>query len=142
MGFKIFLNISPTVTNWSADSKQFSLVFEENPLADFVELPNDGRAQDELWYSNVLCGIVRGALEMVGRRLILVIIVTSTGLPCVIHSSPCSNHLQSGQRLLLLHFFLPYISPLWLRILTWSRFKCKWRCIMLATSFGGTRQLR
>ncbi|KAL9040987.1 MAG: hypothetical protein Q9214_004274, partial [Letrouitia sp. 1 TL-2023] len=30
----------------------------------FVELPNDGRAQDELWYSNVLCGIVRGALEM------------------------------------------------------------------------------
>jgi hypothetical protein len=40
-------------------------VFEENPLADFVELPDDGRAQEELWYSNVLCGVVRGALEMV-----------------------------------------------------------------------------
>ncbi|KAL9615403.1 MAG: hypothetical protein Q9167_000232 [Letrouitia subvulpina] len=65
----IFLNISPTVTNWSADTKQFSLVFEENPLADFVELPNDGRAQDELWYSNVLCGILRGALEMVQMQV-------------------------------------------------------------------------
>jgi len=65
VGFKIFLNIVPTVTNWTADGRQFSLVFEENPLADFVELPDDGRAQDELWYSNILCGILRGALEMV-----------------------------------------------------------------------------
>lgn len=61
----MFLNITPTVTNWSSDNKQFSLMFEENPLADFVELPDDGRAQDELWYSNILCGILRGALEMV-----------------------------------------------------------------------------
>lgn len=66
IGFKIFLNITPTVTNWTSDSKQFSLVFDENPLADFVELPDDGRAQDELWYSNILCGVLRGALEMVG----------------------------------------------------------------------------
>jgi len=65
IGFKIFLNITPTVANWTNDNKQFSLIFEENPLADFVELPDDGRAQDELWYSNVLCGILRGALEMV-----------------------------------------------------------------------------
>ena len=65
VGFKIFLNVTPSVTNWTSDSKQFSLVFEENPLADFVELPDDGRAQDELWYSNILCGVLRGALEMV-----------------------------------------------------------------------------
>ncbi|KAL6244658.1 transport protein particle 22 kDa subunit [Rhinocladiella similis] len=65
VGFKIFLNITPTVTNWSADNKQFSLLFDENPLADFVELPDDGRAQDELWFSNILCGVLRGALEMV-----------------------------------------------------------------------------
>jgi len=32
-----------------------------------VELPDDGRAQDELWFSNILCGVLRGALEMVGR---------------------------------------------------------------------------
>ncbi|MCJ1273064.1 transport protein particle 22 kDa subunit [Puttea exsequens] len=69
IGFKIFLNISPTVTNWSADNKQFSLIFEENPLADFVELPDDGKAQDELWYSNILCGILRGALDMVQMQV-------------------------------------------------------------------------
>ena len=65
VGFKIFLNITPTITNWSADNKQFSLIFEENPLADFVELPDDGRAQDELWFSNILVGVLRGSLEMV-----------------------------------------------------------------------------
>ncbi|KIW50235.1 hypothetical protein PV05_11843 [Exophiala xenobiotica] len=65
VGFKIFLNITPTVTNWTADNKQFSLLFDENPLADFVELPDDGRAQDQLWFSNILCGVLRGALEMV-----------------------------------------------------------------------------
>lgn len=40
-------------------------MFDENPLAEFVELPDDGRAQDELWFSNILCGVLRGALEMV-----------------------------------------------------------------------------
>lgn len=65
VGFKIFLNVTPTVANWTSDNKQFSLVFEENPLGDFVELPDDGRAQNELWYSNLLCGVLRGSLEMV-----------------------------------------------------------------------------
>jgi hypothetical protein len=69
MGFKAFLNTAPTVANWTADSRQFSLLLEENPLADFVELPDDGRAQDQLWYSNVLCGVLRGALEMVGLQV-------------------------------------------------------------------------
>ncbi|PNS17369.1 hypothetical protein CAC42_7052 [Sphaceloma murrayae] len=65
VGFKIFLNITPAITNWSSDGKSFTLTFEENPLADFVELPDDGKAQDELWYSNILVGVLRGALEMV-----------------------------------------------------------------------------
>lgn len=69
VGFKIFLNITPVVTNWSADSKQFSLVFEENPLADFVELPDDSRAQDELWYCSIFCGVLRGALEMMQMQV-------------------------------------------------------------------------
>ena len=30
-----------------------------------MELPDDGRASSDLWYSNVLCGVIRGALEMV-----------------------------------------------------------------------------
>ena len=32
-----------------------------------MELPDDGRAQDELWFSNMLSGILRGALEMVSE---------------------------------------------------------------------------
>ncbi|ANB11954.1 TRAPP complex core subunit BET3 [Sugiyamaella lignohabitans] len=65
VGFKMFLNITPTIDNWTADFKQFSLIFDENPLAEFVELPDDGRAHRELWYSNLLAGVIRGALEMV-----------------------------------------------------------------------------
>ncbi|MCJ1442947.1 MAG: transport protein particle 22 kDa subunit [Stictis urceolatum] len=69
IGFKIFLNVTPAITNWSGDNKQFSLVFDENPLADFVELPDDGKSQEELWFSNILCGILRGALEMVQMQV-------------------------------------------------------------------------
>jgi hypothetical protein len=65
VGFKMFLNITPTIDNWTSDNKQFSLIFDENPLAEFVELPDDGRAHKELWYSNILAGVLRGALEMV-----------------------------------------------------------------------------
>lgn len=61
--FKIFLNITPHVTNWSTSKNSFSLIFDENPLSDFVELPMD--ASKELWYSNILCGVLKGALEMV-----------------------------------------------------------------------------
>ena len=64
IAFKIYLNITPTVTSWASDDKSFSLVFDENPLADFVELPEDG-PYEKLWYSNILCGVIRGALEMV-----------------------------------------------------------------------------
>jgi len=69
VGFKMFLNITPQVTNWTDDGNQFSLVIDENPLVDFVELPDDGRAQDELWYSNIFCGVLRGALEMVQMQV-------------------------------------------------------------------------
>jgi len=71
VGFKMFLNITPTIANWTSDGKQFSLIFDENPLADFVELPDDGRAQNELWFSNILCGVLRGSLEMVRTYLFM-----------------------------------------------------------------------
>lgn len=64
VGFKMFLNITPAVTNISADGREFSLVLDENPLAECVELP-DQALVDELWYSNILCGVLRGSLEMV-----------------------------------------------------------------------------
>jgi hypothetical protein len=43
----------------------FVLTFDENPLAEFVELPEEA-LEGGLWFSNVLCGVLRGALEMVG----------------------------------------------------------------------------
>lgn len=68
---------------------EFILTFDENPLAEFAELPLDAmgpkfakaaeekkvltwdnkheiEGQEEgLWFSNILCGVVRGSLEMV-----------------------------------------------------------------------------
>mmetsp|Transcript_32217 Transcript_32217/g.91391 ORF Transcript_32217/g.91391 Transcript_32217/m.91391 type:complete len:181 (+) Transcript_32217:293-835(+) len=65
-GFKMFLGVSAIATNWSADGSECSLILEENPLADFVELPE---AYSGLIYCNVLCGVIRGALEMVGMQV-------------------------------------------------------------------------
>ncbi|XP_068756404.1 trafficking protein particle complex subunit 3-like [Montipora capricornis] len=62
LGFKMFLGISPVITNWSAASDEFSLILDNNPLAEFAELP-EGR--EGLLFSNILCGVLRGALEMV-----------------------------------------------------------------------------
>ncbi|AMD19146.1 HBR245Wp [Eremothecium sinecaudum] len=63
VAFVVFLNINPQVTNWSNNKDAFSLILDENPLSDFVELPID--AMKDLWYSNILCGVLKGALEMV-----------------------------------------------------------------------------
>jgi trafficking protein particle complex subunit 3 len=42
----------------------FTLTLDENPLTEFVELPEES-IEGGLWFSNVLCGVLRGALEMV-----------------------------------------------------------------------------
>lgn len=63
VAFKASLNIVPTVGNWSVDGKEFSLFFDENPLTEFVELPES--VQNSLFYCNILCGLLRGAFEMV-----------------------------------------------------------------------------
>jgi hypothetical protein len=84
VGFKSFLNITPNVTHsappsaplpgsrpastpvppLSAAGSSFMLTLDENPLAEFVELPEDA-LEGGLWFSNVLCGVLRGSLEMV-----------------------------------------------------------------------------
>ena len=43
-------------------------IVDENPLAEFVELPPAALAGG-LWYSNVLCGVVQGALEMLQMQV-------------------------------------------------------------------------
>ena len=63
VGFKMFLGITAEVVGASAS--EFSLQLTENPLAEFVELPEH---YSSLAYSNMLCGVLRGALEMVQVR--------------------------------------------------------------------------
>jgi len=63
VAFKMFLNVTATVSNYDGKKKEFSLIIDENPLTDFVELPDEYK--ENLLYSNILCGVIRGALEMV-----------------------------------------------------------------------------
>ena len=65
--FKMFLGVYADVTNWDAQGQSCSLILRDNPLNDFVVLPPQIR--NELWYSNVLCGIIRGALEMINLKV-------------------------------------------------------------------------
>uniref|UniRef100_A0A7S0Q9U7 Trafficking protein particle complex subunit n=1 Tax=Cryptomonas curvata TaxID=233186 RepID=A0A7S0Q9U7_9CRYP len=66
VGFKMFLGSAATVSKWNGEDTAFSLLIDENPLVDFVELPEHLRA---LKYCNVLCGVIRGALEMVNLKV-------------------------------------------------------------------------
>lgn len=86
VAFKMFLGITANVVQWNADQTQYTLQFNENPLNDFVELPDYMRQQAAsttstggavgvgggdgcLWYCNLLAGVIRGALEMVQMKV-------------------------------------------------------------------------
>ena len=66
IGFKMYLNMICDVTNWSDDNKTFSLIYNENPLTEYVELPSKYK---DLKYSNIICGVLRGSLEMVQMKV-------------------------------------------------------------------------
>ncbi|KAI0306334.1 transport protein particle complex subunit [Multifurca ochricompacta] len=86
VGFKSFLNVTPNVTHSpqppppasprsstpagqpAGPQPYFTLTLDENPLVEFVELPEEA-IEGGLWFSNVLCGVLRGALEMVQIRV-------------------------------------------------------------------------
>lgn len=102
--FKMYLGITPSVTNWSPAGDEFSLILESNPLVDFVELPDN---HNTLVYSNLLCGVLRGALEMVSSPPSLcsssraqcwflenACVSGSDGRGCQI----CSGHPERGRR--------------------------------------------
>uniref|UniRef100_A0A5K3F590 Trafficking protein particle complex subunit n=1 Tax=Mesocestoides corti TaxID=53468 RepID=A0A5K3F590_MESCO len=59
-GFKLFLGISPTVSKFSPAGDEFSLIFDTNPLTEFVDLPVE---HSKLLYCNVFAGAIRGALH-------------------------------------------------------------------------------
>ncbi|MBW0534697.1 hypothetical protein O181_074412 [Austropuccinia psidii MF-1] len=87
LAFKMFLGYSPNISHnpqVNSGLREFTLHFDENVLAEFVELPEDalgsqtknslpGAAEPgsagALWYSQILCGVIRGALEMVGMAV-------------------------------------------------------------------------
>ncbi len=59
VAFKMFLGITPDISNWNKESNAFSLIFSENPLVEFVELPPQ---YQDLQYCNVLIGIIKGKI--------------------------------------------------------------------------------
>jgi hypothetical protein len=62
--FRVFLNIPAEVEKWDETTKTCFLVIRENPFAEFVILPQS--CQNTLWYSNLLCGMIKGALQTIG----------------------------------------------------------------------------
>ncbi|XP_024612432.1 trafficking protein particle complex subunit 3-like protein [Neophocaena asiaeorientalis asiaeorientalis] len=59
----MYLGITPSVTCNNSSRNEFSLIPDKNPLVEFVEEFPAGRSS--LCYCSLLCGIIRGALEMV-----------------------------------------------------------------------------
>lgn len=60
--FQMYLNVMPTIDHWSQANDEFSLILYNNPLTEFVELPDSLQTMN---YLNILPGVIRGALEMV-----------------------------------------------------------------------------
>jgi hypothetical protein len=74
VGFKMFLGIQAEVGGFSQDQRSFSIYIQDNPLSTFVELPpgdeqSGGDDLRKLKYSNVYCGVIRGALEQVNLKV-------------------------------------------------------------------------
>ncbi|GFP99990.1 trafficking protein particle complex subunit 3 [Phtheirospermum japonicum] len=86
VGFKMVLGVTASVTNWDLEGTTCSLVLEDNPLVDFVELPDTCQG---LHYCYILSGIVRGNLEMFHHRATrtshAVVFLTSSLKPYPLH---------------------------------------------------------
>ena len=57
----MFLGIEGRMT-YSKEEKSFSIMFNENPLDNFVSIPEKLQGVN---YSQIICGVIRGALEAV-----------------------------------------------------------------------------
>ena len=58
----MYLGVTAEIQKWNEDHTEFSIIMD-NPLEEFVMLPV--HLKQTLWYSNLLCGVLKGALEMV-----------------------------------------------------------------------------
>ena len=63
-GFKMYLGVNCDLIVYS--DKEYGLAFIENPLNDFVELPDKYAT---LWYSNLIPGIIVGGLEAINIKI-------------------------------------------------------------------------
>lgn len=75
VAFRSFLSITPTLVHHPAQPPSqpqpaFSLIFDENPLTDFVELPEEA-VEGGLVYAKILEGVIRGAMGMVSLAELL-----------------------------------------------------------------------
>lgn len=62
VAFRMFLNMNADCTNWNTEATAFSILFNDSPITEFVELPPHLQG---LKYCNLFCGVIRGALSMV-----------------------------------------------------------------------------
>ena len=67
VAFKMYWGIAGEVSEvTSAENPTYDLLFSENPLAEFVELPTI--FEGKLVYSQIICGTIEGALEQIHLR--------------------------------------------------------------------------
>ncbi|OII75749.1 transport protein particle component BET3 [Cryptosporidium andersoni] len=67
VGLKMFLGITAETKEWNNQETSCILSLSENPLIDFVELPPCYNSC--LYYSNIICGVIRGALEQLQMQV-------------------------------------------------------------------------
>eukprot|EP01138_Halocafeteria_seosinensis_P009436 gb/GECG01009644.1/.p1 GENE.gb/GECG01009644.1/~~gb/GECG01009644.1/.p1 ORF type:complete len:184 (+),score=20.80 gb/GECG01009644.1/:1-552(+) len=65
-GLQMFLGVSGKVSGWNSKEDQCEIFLPKNPLEEWVELPPN---MADLRYSNIICGAIRGALEMVHYKI-------------------------------------------------------------------------
>ncbi|KAK6019885.1 transport protein particle component, Bet3 [Ostertagia ostertagi] len=63
----MYLGVPATVSNWTGGDREFSLIIENNPLTELVEVP---ATLSTLNYSQVIAGAIRGGLEALHFKVI------------------------------------------------------------------------
>ena len=69
VALKMFLGVYAEVADWDSDFTAYHLLLKENPITELVELPE---GYENLRYCNLLCGVIRGALEQVNLKVAVV----------------------------------------------------------------------
>ncbi|EDQ85232.1 uncharacterized protein MONBRDRAFT_34400 [Monosiga brevicollis MX1] len=64
-GFRRYLGVVPNLAKWSPERTECYFILEDNPLVTFTEVPENHRG---LLFSNILAGVIRGALETISFR--------------------------------------------------------------------------